>query len=679
MDEKQRLEELREEIRRHDRLYYLDAQPEISDQEYDALLAELVAVESHHPDWVTPDSPSQRVGGEPLEAFSQVRHAIPMLSISNTYSIDELREFETRIQRILPGTDFDYVVEPKIDGVAVSVIYENDRFVLGATRGNGIVGDDITANLRTLRGLPRSVPFSRLGLRRIELRGEVYMDNKGFAELNRRRAEEGEELYANPRNTTAGSLKLLDPKQVAERPLRLFVHSFGEMKLDNGRAPLPWAAHSQALSSLRDLGLPTIEHWEVKKGIEAVIPLVGEWEKKRFSLPYLTDGLVIKVDDLRLREELGSTSRSPRWLIAYKFPAEQAETTLLKIDLQVGRTGAVTPVANLKPVLLAGTTVSRATLHNQDEIARKDLREGDRVIIEKGGEIIPKVVASLPEKRDGSQVPFVFPSTCPSCGGPLVRPEGEVMVRCEDLNCPAQLRRRMEHFASRRAMDVEGLGEALIEQLISTGLVHGLPDLYRLELEAVANLERMGKKSAQNLLEGLEKSKASPPERLLHGLGVRHVGEHVAVLLVDQVEDIRDLGRMTREELESIPEIGPTVAEAIRNFFDDPRNREVMEELASLGLNFQRAKRAASTEGAPPRNLEGLQFVLTGTLEKHTRDEAKDLLVQRGGRVTGSVSKKTDYVICGSDPGSKADKAESLGVPILNEEEFEKLLREGPK
>ncbi len=674
MDEKQRLDELKKLIHHHDRLYYVEARPEISDQEYDRLFSELVDIENRHPDWISVDSPSQRVGGEPLEEFTQVRHRIPMLSIGNTYSIAEVRDFEERLSRILPGTPFSYVVEPKIDGVAVSVRYEGDRFVLAATRGNGVVGDDISRNLKTIRSLPLSIPFGKMGLQTVELRGEVFLDNDGFNEINRRREEAGEDLFANPRNTTAGSLKLLDPKQVAQRPLRIFFHSFGEMKTIEEGARLPWATHSSALRALQELGVPAIEHWQVCNGIDRVIPLIEEWDRKRFELPYQTDGLVIKVDDFQLREELGSTSRSPRWLIAYKFPAQQGETTLVKIDLQVGRTGAVTPVALLEPVRLGGTTVTRATLHNADEIARKDLREGDRVLVEKGGEVIPKVVAALTEKRDGSQAPFVFPSQCPSCGGPLSRPKDEVMYRCEDLNCPAQLRRRIEHFAGRRAMDIEGLGEALIDQLVTTGLVKGLVDLYRLDFDCLVNLERMGKKSSENLLEALEKSKANPPYRLLHGLGVRHVGEHVAEVLMDQVEDLRQLGEKTQEELESIPEVGPVVAESIRTFFEDERNREVLDQLAELGLNFKRSQATATGNQTVQRNLEGLQFVLTGTLSKYTRDEAKDLIQQRGGRVTGSVSKKTDYVICGTDPGSKAEKAESLGVKILDEEGFEALL-----
>ncbi len=675
MDKRNRLNELKELIRHHDRLYYIEAAPVISDQEYDHLYSELVEIETQHPEWVTLDSPSQRVGGEPLEGFVQVRHRIPMLSIGNTYSISEVREFEERLSRILPGTSFSYVVEPKIDGVAVSARYEDDRFVLGATRGNGVVGDDITQNLRTVRSLPLSIPFASLGLQIVELRGEVFLDNPGFEEINRKREEAGEELFANPRNTTAGSLKLLDPKLVAQRPLRIFFHSFGEMKPVREGARLPWATHSSALKALQKMGVPAIEHWQVCKGIDSVLPLIEEWDRKRFELPYQTDGLVIKVDDFQLREELGSTSRSPRWLIAYKFPAQQGETTLVKIDLQVGRTGAVTPVALLEPVKLGGTTVTRATLHNADEIARKDLREGDRVLVEKGGEVIPKVVQALAEKRDGTQVPFVFPSRCPSCGGPLSRPKDEVMYRCEDLNCPAQLRRRIEHFAGRRAMDIEGLGEALIDQLVTTGLVKGLVDLYRLEFDSLVNLERMGKKSSENLLEALEKSKSNPPHRLLHGLGVRHVGEHVAEVLMDQVEDIRGLGEKSQEELESIPEVGPVVAESIRTFFEDERNRAVLDQLAELGLNFRRSSTITTSSDTVPRNLEGLQFVLTGTLSKYTRDEAKDLIQQRGGRVTGSVSKKTDYVICGTDPGSKADKAEALGVKILDEEGFEGLMR----
>jgi len=674
MGEKQRIEELRNLISHHDRLYYQEATTEISDQEYDALYAELVALEDKHPNWITPDSPTQRVGGEPVDEFQQVRHTVPMLSIGNTYSIEELREFEERLARLLPETDFTYVVEPKIDGVAVTIIYEDDLFAVGATRGNGTVGDGITSNIRTIRALPLRLPFSDLGLAKVELRGEVFMDRTGFAELNRKREEEGEELYANPRNTTSGSLKLLDPKQVAERPLRVAIHSFGELVMKDGTEPLPWTKHSELLRSIEDMGVPTIQHWEVCKGIESVIPLVDVWSKRRFELGYETDGLVVKVESFQMREMLGSTSRSPRWLIAYKFPAEQAETTLKHIELNVGRTGAVTPVAILEPVLLAGTTVSRATLHNADEIARKDLREGDHVLIEKGGEIIPKVLAPLLEKRDGSQIPFEYPTTCPSCEGPLARSEGEVAVRCENLDCPAQLRRRLQHFASRRAMDIEGLGQAIIDQLVTAGMVKGLPDLYRLEHDPLADLERMGEKSAQNLLDGLEKSKSNPPASLLHGLGVRHVGEHVAEVLVEAVDDLRDLGKLSQEEFEEIPEVGPIVAEAVRNFFLDPHNIEVLDQLSELGLNFKKPQVEAVVGVTHPKHLDGLQFVVTGTLSGYSRDEAKAQIKNRGGRVTGSVTKKTDYLVCGENPGSKFDKAEKLGVPILDEDQFKKIL-----
>lgn len=677
MDEQSRLEELRSLIVKHDRLYYNEASPEISDFEYDRLYAELQAIEAAHPEWITPDSPTQRVGGRPLDQFVQVRHSIPMLSIGNTYSIGEVREFENRLQRLLPGTPFDYVVEPKIDGVAVSVRYEQDRFVLAATRGNGITGDDITANMSTIRNLPLRIPFSQAGFEIVELRGEVYIDTPSFIEMNRQRELAGEEPFANPRNTAAGSLKLLDSREVAQRPLSIFFHSFGEIRTGETDPGHRWICHSQALQQLHDLGVPVIEHWARVQGIDAVLPWIELWGKKRHELPYQTDGLVIKVDDFRLRDELGATSRSPRWVIAYKFPAEQAETTLKKIELQVGRTGAVTPVAILEAVQLAGTTVTRATLHNADEIARKDLRENDRVLIEKGGEIIPKVVQALVEKRDGSQVPYVFPENCPSCGSPLTRPSGEVLYRCNDLDCPAQLRERLVHFASRRAMDIEGLGEAMVEKLVSAGLVHGLVDLYQLELEPLLQFGKKVEKSSRKLLLAIEASKRNPPHRLLFGLGIRHIGEHVAELLMDQVKDLRDLGAMSTEDLQMIPEIGPVVAESVFSFFRDDRNTDVLNQLAGLGLNFERAP-ASSSATDLPQTLQNLQFVLTGTLSRYSRDQARDMILARGGKVAGSVSKNTDYVICGDKPGSKAGKAESIGVPIINEEEFEQLLAEGP-
>lgn len=677
LNDKKHMEALREEIRRHDFLYYQKAQPEIEDREYDRLFKELEELERLHPEWATPDSPTRRVGGEPLEGFATVRHEVPMLSISNTYSREELEEFEQRLRRVLE-TDavFDYVVEPKVDGVAVSAIYENGLFTLGATRGNGVEGDDITANLRTVRNLPLSLPLDRVGLAKLEVRGEVYMTNEDFARLNRDREEAGEELYANPRNTTAGSLKLLDPKLVAQRPLRMAVHSFGGMKLGPGVDRAPWETHSEFLEKLAEMGLPVVPDWTTRRGMEEILPLVEVWAEKRFTLPFETDGLVIKLNDFRLRKEAGSTSRSPRWLIAYKFPAAQAETVLRKIEVQVGRTGTLTPVALLEPVKLAGTTVARATLHNADEIERKDLREGDRVLVEKGGEIIPKIVACLPDKRDGSQIPFAFPTNCPSCGGPIIRPEGEAAHRCENIDCPAQLRRRIEHFASRRSMDIEGLGTKLVEALLENGLVRGIPDLYRLEKEAVAALERMGEKSAQNLLDGLQKSKSNPPHRLLHGLGLRHVGEHVAEVLCASVSDLRELETKSLEELIEIEEVGPVVAQSIRDFFDSAHNREVVEQLADLGLNFNCRPQSEGGEDFP-QVFEGLQFVLTGTLPNLSRDEAKSLIQARGGRVTGSVSKKTDYVVVGADPGSKAEKAEKLGVPMLNEAELMAALDRG--
>ncbi|MCB9768522.1 MAG: NAD-dependent DNA ligase LigA [Candidatus Omnitrophica bacterium] len=677
MSDKKRIEELREQIRKHNHLYYQKAEPEISDQEYDQLFKELEALEDKHPDWVTPDSPTQRVGGEPLEGFETVRHEVPMLSISNTYSKEELEDFETRLGRALDSEGpFEYVVEPKIDGVAVTAVYEDGYFTLGATRGNGVEGDNITANMKTIRNLPLSLPLKDLGLKKLEVRGEVYMTTEDFTQLNKKREEAGEEVYANPRNTTAGSLKLLDPKQVGERPLRLAIHSFGSMTLAEGVDRRPWSKHSELYEKMSDLKMPIVPEWTIKTGVDQILPLIDEWAEKRFDLPFETDGLVVKLNDFRLRENAGTTSRSPRWVIAYKFPAEQAETTLEKIEIQVGRTGAMTPRAHLSPVKLAGTTVSRATLHNADEIERKDLREGDRVMVEKGGEIIPKVLASLPDKRDGSQRPFKFPTKCPSCGGPITRPEGEVVHRCENIDCPAQLRRRIEHFASRRAMDIEGLGTKLVEALLEEGLVKGIPDLYRLEKEAVAGLERMGEKSAENLLNGLEKSKQNPAHRLLHGIGIRHVGEHVAEVLCSSVQDLRDLEKKTAEELEEIEEVGPVVAQAIQDFFAAEHNREVFEQLAELGLNFD-CKTAASGAEQVDQVFEGLQFVLTGTLPNLTRDEAKALIQERGGRVTGSVSKKTNYVLVGADPGSKADKAEKLGVPMISEEDLNTALKKG--
>lgn len=667
-DARQEIEALREEISRHDRLYYQEARPEITDQEYDRLYKRLVELEKEHPELVTPDSPTQRVGGEPLGEFETVEHLVPMLSIENSYSAEEIREFDARVRRglDLPADEaVDYYVEPKVDGVAVSLVYENGKLVRGVTRGDGARGDNVTMNLRTLRSVPLQIRAPEFAL--LEVRGEIYMDRKGFDRFNAGREEEGEEPFANPRNATAGSLKLLDPKLVAKRPLHLFAHSLGKME---GPA---LKQHHAAVDLFRRLGFTPVPGGKLCHGIDAVVEYCGEYHENREKLDYDIDGMVIKVDSRAYQEALGFRSRSPRWAVAYKYAPEQAATVLMSISLQVGRTGTITPVANLEPVLLAGTTVARAKLHNMDEIRRKDFRVGDTVIIEKGGDVIPKVVRAVAEKRTGREKVFEMPDKCPSCGGPLYKPEDEVAYRCENINCPAQLKRRISHFAQRHAMDIEGLGTVMVNQLTDSNLVKRISDLYNLTVQQVADLERMGVKSATNLIEGIEQSKMRPLDRLLFGLGIRHVGEVAAGILARQVEGLWDLAAMDAGALAGTEGIGQVMAESIAEFFSEDRNKQELKRLEEAGLNFKGLK-SDSPVVIGDTAFSGKTVVLTGTLEKYTRDEATKLIVERGGKVSGSVSKSTDFVLAGEKAGSKLDKAKKLGVKVIEEAEFEKLL-----
>lgn len=673
MDPKQEIAQLREQIRHHDRLYYQEARTEISDQDYDTLFRRLQDLEAEHPDLVTPDSPTQRVGGEPIEGFVTVRHAVPMVSIANTYSEEEIREFDGRVHRGLDLEEdifVDYYVEPKIDGVAVALIYERGELVRGVTRGDGTQGDEVTHNVKTIRSVPLALDENGNGntFDVIEIRGEVYMDRPGFNKFNEARAEAGEEPFANPRNATAGSLKLLDPSLVRKRPLHFFAHSIG--LLEGGRL----ATHTEMVELFRALGFATVPGGKLCHGIEEVIAHCEDYQAERAGLDYDIDGMVIKINDMPSRETLGMRSRSPRWAVAYKYAAEQAVTRLLDITLQVGRTGAVTPVANLEPVLLAGTTVARATLHNEDEIRRKDLHIGDRVVIEKGGDIIPKVVQALVDQRTGDERPFTMPAHCPSCGSDLVRLQDEVVVRCENIACPAQFKRRLAHFSQRHAMDIEGLGEALINQITDAGLVRKLSDLYHLEAAQVEQLERMGKKSAENLITNIEQSKSQTLDRLLFGLGIRHVGEVAARILARQVEGLWELAEMDTESLAAIDEIGEIMADSIYQFFHEEANLEELKRLEAAGLNFA----GLPSEAPPPAEGEtpfaGKTVVLTGTLGNYTRDEASALIESLGGKTSGSVSKKTDYVLAGEKAGSKLAKAEKLGVPVIDEEEFTRML-----
>jgi DNA ligase (NAD+) len=656
---------LRSEIARHDRLYYVEAMPEISDKEYDFLVKRLEAIEKAHPELVTPDSPTQRVGGQPLEFFRTVEHAVPMLSIDNTYSYDEVREWDERVRRGLTrGEAVRYVVELKVDGVAVSLRYEKGAMVLGATRGDGYRGDDITANLRTVRGIPLKLGDEPPVL--LEVRGEVFMNNAELVRLNDLRREAGEPPFANPRNSTAGSLKLLDSKLCAQRRLLFVAHGLGEV------AGLRRSAYSEILDDLRRWGVPRTPHTHVYDSIEGVIEHAQRWDERRNELDFQTDGLVIKVDDLAQRERLGYRSKSPRWAIAFKYAAEQAVTRIHGITIQVGKTGKLTPVAELEPVQVAGTTVRRASLHNADEIARKDVRIGDTVVIAKAGEIIPQVVRVESEARTGVEKTYHFPKNCPVCGAPAVRPEGEVDTRCSNTpsGCPAQLKEWVRYFAGRDAMDIEGLGEKLIDQLVDKGHVRGLADLYRLDAETLANLERMGTKSAENLLASLAESKTRSLDRFLTGLAIRHVGTRVAEILAERFGTLEALRGASLENLSAVPGLGPVVAGSVHAFLSDPEHQRQLDDLLSVGVRPAPVT-ATSRAGLP---LAGQTFVITGTLPRRSRAEAEELIKRAGGKVTGSVSKSTTFLLAGESPGSKLEKARQLGIRTIDEDELERLV-----
>lgn len=662
-------ERLREEIRRHDRLYYVEARPEIPDREYDALLAALVAAEAAHPDWVTPESPTQRVGGAPAPGFAAVAHSAPMLSLANGYTLDEVREFDARVRKGLGVERVDYVVELKIDGVAIGLRYAGGRLAQGLTRGDGRVGDDVTQNLRTVRGLPLVLraPEGTAGTAAaradLEVRGEVYMLRADFAALNRAREERGEPPFMNPRNLTAGTLKTLDPREVAGRPLRVALYTV----VDAARHGL--RTQREALAWMRGRDLPVRPEAQAARGVEEVEAAIASWADRYRDLPFDVDGLVIKVDDLAAQQALGATAKSPRWGLAYKFETESALTRLLDIELQVGRTGVVTPVARLEPVVLLGTTVSRATLHNQEEIRRKDIKIGDWVVVEKGGEVIPKVVSVVTERRSGAERDFAMPERCPECGSALVQEEGEVALRCDGVACPAQTRGKLLHWASRGALDVAGLGEAVVEQLVGRGWVSDVAGLYDLDAERLASLERQGQKSAENLVRALEASKTRPLERVLFGLGMRHVGSSLAAALARRFGTYEALAVATHEELLGVPDVGPVVADALERYLGDPQAQALWRRLTERGLRPQAPAPAAA--GAP---WEGLAFVLTGTLARRTRTEAAAEISRRGGKVASAVSQKTHFVVAGEEAGSKLDKARALGVRVLDEAEFDLAL-----
>jgi DNA ligase (NAD+) len=661
------VKQLRDEILRHEELYYVHDRPEISDAEYDALVARLRQLEEEHPELQTPDSPTLRVGGKPAEGFDRYVHRRPMLSLDNSYNIEDLRAFDERCRKLADGRAFEYVAELKIDGLSISAHYEGGLLVRGVTRGDGRVGEDVTQNVRTIRSVPLRLKVGKDTGGEIEVRGEAYLSRKSFERINAEREEADEPKFANPRNAAAGTIRQLDPKVVARRRLDLFAYDVlrGERK--------PFETHWEALNWLDAAGFSVNPHRAKCSTIDEVIEFCNRMEAERDSLEYEIDGVVVKVNSTALQDEFGATTKAPRWAIAYKYPARQATTQVEDIIVQVGRTGALTPVAILTPVQLAGTTVSRATLHNEDEIKRLGVKIGDWVNIEKSGEIIPKVLSVVVSRRSGSERTFRFPKNCPVCGGLVSRPEGEVVSRCVAADCAAQLKGRLLHFASRRAMRIEGLGDALAEQLIQTKLVRDVADLFKLTLEDVAALERKAEKSASNLIAQIDASRQRDLPQLVYGLGIRHVGERTAALLARHFRSLERLASATVEEIDDIHEIGMTVAESVRDWFDDEGNRDLCARLRDAGVRTELAGGAAAEEA--DENFAGMQFVLTGRLETLTRDEARALIEARGGRVTSTVSKKTDYVVAGEEAGSKLDKAQALGLKIIGEDELKRMLQ----
>lgn len=692
---RKRIEQLRAYINLHNYQYHVLDAPIISDAEHDQLFRELLGLESQHPELVTPDSPTQKVGAPPLDAFQSVAHRLPMLSLDNCFSFDELREFAERARKLIrsPG-EIRYIAEPKFDGAAIELIYEDRRLITGSTRGDGFTGEDVTLNVRTIRTIPLVLDikvrkpgreyFSQLDFSggstsemsklirdltrknfripsRIEVRGEVIIHRGDFARLNRAREKKGESPFANPRNAAAGSLRQLDSRITAERPLDFYAYGIGEVE------GVDWKTQSEILAGLFMLGFKVNPYITRCQGVEDIQSYYEAMNRIRDDLSYEIDGIVAKVDDLALQRRMGEKTRSPRWAIAYKFAPHQATTRVLDIQAQVGRTGTLTPVAHLEPVQVGGVEVSRASLHNQDEVERKDVRIGDTVIVQRAGDVIPEVVRVFPEKRTGKEKRFRMPGKCPVCRSTVVRLPDEVAFRCTNFSCPAQVKERIGHFASKNGMDIDGLGDKLVSQLVDQDLVKDASDLYRLDETEVASLERMAEKSARNLVNALEKSKGRGLERVIYSLGIRHVGEHLARVLASAYPDIEKLMSASPEELFKISEVGPEVAASIADFFSHPENRQIMKRLRAAGVSFKPKRRTRSAE------LSGKTFVISGTLENFSRDEAKRLIEERGGKVTSSVSKKTDYLVVGEDPGSKYEKARELGIAILDEGEFRKL------
>jgi DNA ligase (NAD+) len=662
-DISKQIERLRKEIREHDYLYYVLNQPRITDRQYDKLFAELKKLEAANPQFVTADSPTQRVSDRPLEGFTTVRHAVPMLSMDNTYNADELMAFDERVAKQLASRDYDYVIELKIDGLAISLRYEDGALVTAATRGNGEVGDDVTANVRTIRAVPLVLLDGGKIPAVLEVRGEVYMPTSSFVELNRLRAEAGEPAFANPRNAAAGSLKLLDARITAARNLSFFAYATGQVS-----EPLA-ENHYESLQRFKELGLPVNPNIKKARDIDEAIDICTGWSEKRSSLDYQIDGMVIKINRFEQRDILGATGRAPRWCISYKFAAEQAETVVESIDVQVGKSGILTPVANLTPVLLAGTTVKRASLHNFDELKRLGVGQGDTVIIEKAGEIIPQVI-EVKEKATATVPVFKIPKTCPICGSAAVKDEDGVYIRCINRDCPGQLKERLKYFAARGQMDIEHLGPALIDQLIENGLVDNFADLYRLNKDQLAGLERMAEKSAANVINAIEESKTRPLWRLVAALGIRHIGGQSAQILAEHFDSLNALMEASEEELAEIDQIGPTMAKSIYEYFRDPENSTVIEKLLAAGVKPEQPNTRRSEK------LAGKTIVVTGTLENFSRQQAEQAIRQAGGKSSASVSKKTDFVLAGENPGSKLEKARKLGVEVIDEKQFIEMIKE---
>ena len=664
----ERVRKLRQEIAHHDYLYYVLNAPEIPDAEYDRLFRELQTLEARYPELVTPDSPTQRVGGAPAAEFREIRHRVPMLSLNNAFTEEDVANFDRRVREGLGLERVEYNCEPKFDGLAISLVYENGVLVTGATRGDGTTGEDVTANVRTIAAIPLRL-YATHPPRLLEVRGEVLMLRRDFEQLNREQREKGEKEFANPRNAAAGSLRQLDPKITASRRLTFFAYALGAV--EGVRLP---RTQSEVLDWLSSLHFPVTKDRRVVRGLDGLLAYYREMGSRRPTLPFDIDGVVYKVNELAAQEELGFVARAPRWAIAHKFPPEEEITQILDIDVQVGRTGALTPVARLKPVQVGGVTVTNATLHNEDEIRRKDIHIGDYVIVRRAGDVIPEVVSVVKERRPKDARPFRMPTHCPVCGSRVVRLEGEAVARCSGgLYCPAQRKQALLHFASRRAMDIEGLGEKLVDQLVDRGLVKTPADLYRLDLDTLAGLERMGVKSAQNLLKAIDRSRHTSLDRFIYALGIRNVGEATAKDLARHFGALEPLMHASQEDLMQVPEVGPVVAESIVQFFAEPHNRQVINELRRLGVSWEegRAKGKKSVPG-----VAGKTFVLTGTLPHWTREEAREKIEAAGGKVTNSVSSRTDYVVVGADPGSKLAKATELGLPLLDEEGLKRLLGE---